>query len=180
MAHYKVFGSAVEYLRTDHEHLTRLAQRCFTAVRNRHFAQTAALTQQLCRMLTLHSLITEEILYPEARKHDDALVADLLIGQQEILQAASRLRRHAACETEYEVTLGDLIDRVERYIATSELALFPLLERQIPAELLCRLALELGQRRRLLHARSGRDKSEPRGRPATRASRSIELRARAA
>lgn len=125
---------ATELLRSDHAQIRALFEQYHDAEKE-DAENRQVLAQAICMQIELHSRIEIEVLYPQVREHDDALIADAIEDHAEIADAISELRELPADSDDYDDLIAELHDLVEDHFAEEEAALFPDLEERMPAVL---------------------------------------------
>lgn len=125
---------ATELLRSDHAEIRRLFEQYHDAL-DEDARHRQVLAQAICMQIELHSRVELEVLYPEVRDHDGALIADAVEDHAEIAEAIAQLRELPADSADYDDLIAELHDLVEDHFAEEESALFPDLEERMPAAL---------------------------------------------
>lgn len=121
-----VVADALALLKRDHRIIARLFTEFETAVG----LQLDPLSRRICKMLTLHTKIEEEIFYPAARTVIDPKLIDE--AQAEHASVKSRITRIEAMTSEhpeFEASMAVLAREVTAHVTEEERDLFPRLAR---------------------------------------------------
>ncbi|MGH9753393.1 MAG: hemerythrin domain-containing protein [Blastocatellia bacterium] len=137
--------TATELLKKDHQKAMSLIGELEAADRQVGTVQTNTdVFNHLNELLMMHALIEEEVLYPVMKEFDESrdLARSFHKEHEEVERLLSHLSTMAPNVEEFQKTLADLRERVERHIDEEENELFPL------AEELCepRRLQEMGRR----------------------------------
>ena len=138
--------SAIELLQTDHREIEGLFQ-AYERISAEHASdeEKQILAEQICTLLTVHTMIEEEMFYPAARQ---ALKEQGLLDEAEVEHACakeltSQIESMHPSNRLFDAKLQILGAYVAHHVSEEEQALFPLIEQ-------CGLDLEqLGQRMNL-------------------------------
>jgi hemerythrin-like domain-containing protein len=123
--------TAMELLKKDHQKAMSLIGELEAADRQVGTVQTNTdVFNHLNELLTMHSLIEEEVFYPAMREFDESrdLARTLRKEHKEFGRLLSHLSTVAPNVEEFQRTLEDLRESVERHIDEEENELFPLAE----------------------------------------------------
>jgi hemerythrin-like domain-containing protein len=149
---------ALALLRADHERLRRLFARC-EDLRGLEDAEEklAALVDDLCDALIVHTMVEEELFYPALRaaSGDDELFDDAELEHAGARELVSQLEVMYPGDEHFDATLAVLADEVAHHIAQEESEMFAL-ARTAGVDLSA-----LGQRLALRQAQLEEDMSAP-------------------
>jgi hemerythrin-like domain-containing protein len=123
--------TATELLKNDHQKAMGLIGELEAADRQVGTVQTNVdVFNHLNELLMMHALIIEEVLYPAMKEFDESrdLARSLRKGHKEFERLLSHLSTMAPNVEEFQRTLADLRESVERHIDEEENELFPLAE----------------------------------------------------
>lgn len=120
---------AVKLLKQDH----RAVAQAFEEFESAEHAEKQAIAQRICRMLTVHAQIEEELLYPAARDafdSDDAhLVAEARVEHASLKDLIGQIEDREEVDDEYEAKVCVLGEYTQHHVKEEEGELFPRLER---------------------------------------------------
>jgi hemerythrin-like domain-containing protein len=122
---------ATELLKNDHQKAVSLIGELEEADRQIGTVQTNTdVFNHLNELLTMHTLIEDEIFYPAMKEFDESrdLARTIRNGQKEFEKLLSHLSTMAPNVEEFQKTLAELRESVERHIDEEENELFPLAE----------------------------------------------------
>ena len=143
-------GNAVDLLRDEYSRIWKLCTVYQSALERDAAADRKSAARDLCRLVSICTLVEQEVLYPEVRKVDEELVFDLLLAYEEISACMVEMRSLEPEDMDYDVAMLRLIDLVQDHIRQSEQMLLPLVANEIPTVSLRPLAADLVQHRLLL------------------------------
>jgi hemerythrin superfamily protein len=119
----------VKLLKQDHRAVSQALEEFESASRE----EKAAIGQRICRMLTVHAQIEEELLYPAARDALDAddahLVAEAGVEHGSVKDLIGQLEQREDVDEEYEARVEVMGEYVKHHVKEEETELFPKLER---------------------------------------------------
>jgi hemerythrin superfamily protein len=119
----------VKLLKQDHRAVAQALEEFESAER----AKKQAIAQRICKMLTVHAQIEEELVYPAARDafdSDDAhLVAEARVEHASLKDLIGQIEDCAAVDEEYEAKVCVLGEYTQHHVSEEEGELFPRLER---------------------------------------------------
>jgi hemerythrin superfamily protein len=145
---------AIRLLKQDHREVEQLIEE-FEKARSPRKAQIAG---QICRMLTVHATIEEEIFYPAAREalKDEDLAEEAEVEHQSAKDLIARIQGSTPDDDKFEARVKVLGEYVKHHVREEEKEMFPQLQqRKIDLEA---LGEQLQQRRQQLMAMAvGRD-----------------------
>ena len=120
---------AVKLLKQDHRAVAQALEEFESAERE----EKQAIAQRICKMLTVHAQIEEELVYPAARDafdSDDAhLVAEARVEHASLKDLIGQIEDCAAVDEEYEAKVCVLGEYTQHHVSEEEGELFPRLER---------------------------------------------------
>ena len=123
--------NATELLRNDHQKAVSLIEELEEADRQVGTVQTNIdIFNHLNELLTMHTFIEEEVFYPAMKEFDESrdLARTIRKEQKEFGRLLSHLSTMTPNAEEFQRTLADLRESVERHIDEEENELFPLAE----------------------------------------------------
>ncbi|HEY1891263.1 MAG TPA: hemerythrin domain-containing protein [Steroidobacteraceae bacterium] len=120
---------AVKLLRQDHREVAAALEEFESAGHE----EKQSIAQRICRMLSVHTQIEEEILYPTARgvfRADDAhLVAEADVEHASVKALIQQIEQARNVDEEYEAKVHVMGEFVKHHVKEEETELFPKLER---------------------------------------------------
>lgn len=120
---------AVKLLKQDHRAVARALEEFESAERD----EKQAVARRICRMLTVHSQIEEELLYPAARdaldSEDAHLVAEAHVEHASVKDLIRQIEDREQLDEQYEAKVCVLGEYVQHHVHEEESELFPRLER---------------------------------------------------
>lgn len=143
-------GTVIDLLRDEYARIWKLCAKYQAALENDSASERARVVHELCPLVTICSLVEQEVFYPEVRKVDHELVLDLIVAHDDIAGCIMELRTLQPEDMDYDLEVLRLIDIVHDHIRLSERMMLPLIEREIPASRLQPLAVDFVHRKRLL------------------------------
>lgn len=148
---------AVKLLRQDHRAVAEALEEFESAERE----EKQAIARRICKMLTVHSQIEEELLYPAARDalhpEDEHLVAEAAVEHASLKDLIGQIEDREEVDEQYEAKVCVLGEYVKHHVSEEENEIFPRLERSsLDLEA---LGERLEERKRELMGEEG----EPRG-----------------
>lgn len=122
-------SSAVKLLKQDHRAVARALEEFESA----EHEEKQSIAQRICRMLTVHAQIEEELLYPAARDalspKDAHLVAEARVEHASVKELIGQIEDREEMDEEYEAKVCVLGEYVQHHVSEEEKELFPRLER---------------------------------------------------
>lgn len=122
-------SSAVKLLKQDHRAVARALEEFESA----EHEEKQSIAQRICKMLTVHAQIEEELLYPAARDalspKDAHLVAEARVEHASVKELIGQIEDREAMDEEYEAKVCVLGEYVQHHVSEEEKELFPRLER---------------------------------------------------
>lgn len=120
---------AVKLLKQDH----RAVERAFAQFASAGQDEKQEIAARICKMLTVHAQIEEELLYPAAREaldSDDAhLVAESRVEHASVKDLVGQIEHREQLDEQYEAKVSVLGEYVQHHVKEEETELFPRLER---------------------------------------------------
>ena len=119
---------AIKLLKQDHREVERLVQE-FEKARSPRKAQIA---EEICRMLTVHATIEEEIFYPAARdalKEED-LVEEAEVEHQSAKDLIAQIQGTTPDDDKFEARVKVLGEYVKHHVREEEKEMFPQLQKR--------------------------------------------------
>ncbi len=122
-------SAAVKLLKQDHRAVAQALEEFRSAERD----EKQTLARRICRMLTVHSQIEEELLYPAARDvldvGDAHLVAEARVEHASLKDLIRQIEDREQMDEQYEAKVWVLGEYVKHHVGEEEHELFPRLER---------------------------------------------------
>ena len=120
---------AVKLLKQDHRAVAQALKEFESAAHG----EKQSIAQRICRMLTVHTQLEEDILYPAAREaldSDDAhLVAEAHVEHASVKDLIRQIEQREEVDGEYEAKVEVMGEYVKHHVSEEESELFPKLER---------------------------------------------------
>jgi len=120
---------AVKLLKQDHRAVAEALEEFESA----EHEEKQSIAQRICKMLTVHAQIEEELLYPAARDaldSDDAhLVAEAHVEHASVKDLIQQIQQREQMDEEYEAKVQVMGEYVKHHVSEEEHELFPKLER---------------------------------------------------
>lgn len=120
---------AVKLLKQDHRAVTEALEEFQSA----EHEEKQSIAQRICKMLTVHTQIEEEMLYPAARdvldSEDAHLVAEARVEHASVKDLIRQIEQREELDEEYEAKVEVLGEYVKHHVREEEGELFPRLER---------------------------------------------------
>ena len=120
---------AVKLLKQDH----RTVAQALKEFESAGHEEKKSIAQRICRMLTVHTQLEEEILYPAAREALDSdeahLVAEAHVEHASVKDLIRQIEQREEVDEEYEAKVEVMGEYVKHHVSEEETELFPKLER---------------------------------------------------
>ncbi|HEX8757600.1 MAG TPA: hemerythrin domain-containing protein [Steroidobacteraceae bacterium] len=120
---------AVKLLKQDH----RAVAEALEEFQSAKHEEKQSIAQRICKMLTVHAQIEEEMLYPAARdvldSEDAHLVAEARVEHASVKDLVRQIEQREELDEEYEAKVEVLGEYVKHHVSEEESELFPKLER---------------------------------------------------
>jgi hemerythrin superfamily protein len=115
---------AITVLKADHEKVSQLFEQFDKA---RSADRKRELAAQICRTLTVHSRIEEEMFYPAAKQalNDTEMVPEALVEHEGVQQLIESIQRDEDDPEMFEARVKVMADMVKHHVQEEEQALFP-------------------------------------------------------
>lgn len=159
--YYPEHRNALDLLRAEYTSIWNLCELYRTGLESDFPGHRNKVAYELCHMISICSVIEQEILYPEVRHVDEEFVFELLLAHDDFNACIMEIRTLTPQDMDFDLEVMRLIDSVQAHIRESERRLFPLIEREIPAARLRPLTADF-VRRRLLLGELTKGKAAPR------------------
>ena len=124
-------GNAIELLIADHENVRRLFDEYEELVDDEADEEDRqALAEEICAMLTVHSMLEQEIVYPAAREavEDQDMLDEAEVEHQNVDDMIAQIQEMDPSEELYDAKVKVLGEMVEHHVREEEDELFPKLE----------------------------------------------------
>jgi hemerythrin superfamily protein len=124
-------GNAIEMLIADHENVRRLFDEYEELVDDEADEEDRqALAEEIFAMLTVHSMLEQEIIYPAAREavEDQDQLDEAEVEHQNIDDVISQIQEMEPSEELYDAKVKVLSEMVDHHVREEEDELFPKLE----------------------------------------------------
>ena len=119
---------AIELLTDDHEKVKTLFEE-FDAVAgdDSSLEEKAAIVQQICQELVVHTAIEEEIFYPAARAaiDDDDLIDEAIVEHASAKDLIEQLQAMTPDDDQYDANVTVLKEYIEHHVKEEEEEMFP-------------------------------------------------------
>lgn len=120
---------AVKLLQQDH----RAVAQAIAEFESAEHEEKQSIAQNICRMLTVHAQIEEELLYPAARdalsSEDAHLVSEAHVEHASVKELIQQIQQREEVDEEYEARVQVMGEYVKHHVSEEENELFPKLER---------------------------------------------------
>ena len=121
-----IVSDALALLKRDH----RIIERLFTEFEAAVGLQLDPLSRRICKMLTLHAKIEEEIFYPAARTViDPKLIDEAQAEHAAVIARITRIEAMTSEHPEFDASMAVLAREVTAHVTEEERDLFPRLAR---------------------------------------------------
>lgn len=166
---------AIALLKQDH----RMVEALFDEFQDADESEQSELATRICQMLTVHTQIEEELLYPQAKEafdeEEDEMVYEAEIEHGSAKELIAKIEASTPEDPEFKPLVTVLCEYVKHHVKEEEKEMFPALKE---TELdLKELGSQLAQRKMQLMEEMGIEAEEP---PAPRRKRSTGSRTSAA
>ncbi len=146
---------ALAVLQTDHEKVKELFFQ-FDALGDGATKTKQDLASKICRELTVHARIEEEVFYPRVRKAGEEEKDEVLEGLEEhklIKELVAELEGMTPEDESFDAKVKVLKEQVEHHVKEEEGEMFPRVRKAIKEAELIRLGGELTEAKRSVSAR---------------------------
>ena len=121
-------NDAVEMLKIDHKDVDALFDQYESKKEESRSAEKVEIARAICRALTVHAAIEEEIFYPTVRKHGEEmkkLVDEAAVEHQSLKDIIGRLESASPSDPLYDAGVKVLSEYVKHHVKEEESELFP-------------------------------------------------------
>jgi len=121
-------NDAVEMLKNDHKDVDALFDQYESKKEESRSAEKVEIARAICRALTVHAAIEEEIFYPTVRKHGEEmkkLVDEAAVEHQSLKDIIGRLESASSSDPLYDAGVKVLSEYVKHHVKEEESELFP-------------------------------------------------------
>ena len=121
-------NDAIEMLKKDHKEVDTLFDEYESKDEKSKPAGKSAIARVICRALTVHAAIEEEIFYPTVRKHGEEmkkLVDEAAVEHQSLKDIIGRLESASSSDPLYDAGVKVLSEYVKHHVKEEEGELFP-------------------------------------------------------
>lgn len=142
----KLSPSLTSMIRMDHTHVISTFHQ-YSPLKDRNTRQ--ALANVLCRAISVHSMLEEEIFYPALQQAcpDEPVLKKSAPEHDEMRHLISVINATSPEHPEFDDNVMQLMRRVLHHVADEETTLIPLAETRISHARLCELGVEMTKRR---------------------------------
>jgi hypothetical protein len=117
---------AIKLLKTDHEEVEKLFDKYEKSHKKMTSSQKKSIADEICRMLTVHTQIEEEIFYPACRgKVDDELVPEAVVEHQSAKDLIAKIASGKPGNEEYDAWVMVLGEYIKHHVKEEHTELFP-------------------------------------------------------
>lgn len=119
---------AIELLKNDHDEVDELFEAYDKAKEDGRAREKTAIADQICRALTVHAAIEEELFYPAVRRERGEtgdLVDEAAVEHQTLKDIIGRLEAAPASDPLYDAGVKVLKEYVKHHVKEEESELFP-------------------------------------------------------
>jgi hemerythrin superfamily protein len=151
---------AIALLKQDH----RMVEALFEEFEDAEEQEQAQLAERICKMLTVHAQIEEEILYPAAKEafedeEEEDMVHEANVEHASAKDLIAKIEAMTPEDEEFKATVKVLSEYIKHHVKEEEGELFPALKK---TELdLKAMGEQLGQRKLALMEEMGMEEEEP-------------------
>jgi hemerythrin superfamily protein len=121
-------NDAIEMLKKDHKEVDTLFDEYESKNEKSERAGKSEIARVICRALTVHAAIEEEIFYPAVRKHGEEmkkLVDEAAVEHQSLKDIIGRLESASSSDPLYDAGVKVLSEYVKHHVKEEEGELFP-------------------------------------------------------
>ena len=121
-------NDAIEMLKKDHKEVDTLFDEYESKNEKSTRAGKSEIARVICRALTVHAAIEEEIFYPAVRKHGEEmkkLVDEAAVEHQSLKDIIGRLESASSSDPLYDAGVKVLSEYVKHHVKEEEGELFP-------------------------------------------------------
>jgi hemerythrin superfamily protein len=138
-------NDAIDVLTSDHDAVDELFKK-FDELGERAHKSKQEVVADICRELTIHAAIEEEIFYPRVRAAGKELKNEVLEGVEEhkhIKEGVAELETMSAEDETFDAKVKVLKEQVEHHVKEEEDEMFPEVRKALGEEELARLGEQL-------------------------------------
>lgn len=119
---------AIKLLKQDHREVEKL----FQEFENARTPRQAQLAEEICRKLTVHTMIEEEIFYPAAREalKDEDLIEEAEVEHQSAKDLIAQIQGSTPDDDKFEARVTVLGEYVRHHVREEEKEMFPQLQQR--------------------------------------------------
>jgi hypothetical protein len=117
---------AIKLLKTDHAEVEELFDKYEKSHKKMSNSQKKSITDEICKMLTVHTQIEEEIFYPACRgKVDDELVPEAVVEHQSAKDLIAKIVDGKPGGEEFDAWVMVLGEYIKHHVKEEHTELFP-------------------------------------------------------
>ena len=117
---------AIKLLKSDHEEVEKLFDKYEKSHKKMSNSQKKSMAEEICKMLTVHTQIEEEIFYPACRgKVDDELVPEAVVEHQSAKDLIAKIMDGKPGGEEYDAWVIVLGEYIKHHVKEEHKELFP-------------------------------------------------------
>lgn len=117
---------AIKLLKTDHAEVEKLFDKYEKSHKKMTAPQKKSIAEEICKMLTVHTQIEEEIFYPACRgKVDDELVPEAVVEHQSAKDLIAKIMDGKPGGEEYDAWVIVLGEYIKHHVKEEHKELFP-------------------------------------------------------
>ncbi|MEO6825290.1 MAG: hemerythrin domain-containing protein [Nitrosospira sp.] len=123
----KTGSDAITLLIDDHNKVKKMFKEYEKLSKNNDEEKKEALATQICKELTVHAQLEEEIFYPAVREgiDDDALMNEAMVEHAEAKGLIAQIQSMHASNSLYDATVKVLGENIEHHIEEEQKDMFP-------------------------------------------------------
>jgi hemerythrin superfamily protein len=123
----KTGSDAIALLIDDHDKVKKMFKEYEKISKNNDEEKKEALATQICKELTVHAQLEEEIFYPAVREgiDDDALMNEAMVEHAEAKGLIAQIQSMPASNPLYDATVKVLGENIEHHIGEEQKDMFP-------------------------------------------------------
>ena len=142
----RVSPTITTMIRMDHTHVMSTFHQ-YSADKDLKTKQ--ALANVICRAVSIHATLEEEIFYPamQALRPDDPTLLKSAPEHDEMRHLIAAIQASSSESADFDNLLMQLMRRVIHHVADEETILLPLAEARLPQDRLCELGAQMTKRR---------------------------------
>lgn len=146
----KTKNNAIELLIDDHNKVKKMFKQFEKISKNKGGEGKEELARQICKELTVHAQLEEEIFYPAVREgiDDDALMNEAMVEHAEAKGLIAQIQSMSASDAIYDATVTVLGENINHHIDEEQKDMFPKVKKlNIDLE---ELGVEMAERKEVL------------------------------